>query len=140
MGEYLTFTPIRQQITVASLRGPDAVIGIGGIRLVARNENRPSGEDCLQFLFGDSGDIMLKIIMDYSREVDEIDLGIIAIYSNSFGNLNHVGVGINKQEVISKWGDGGHVFVHHPACVPDVYGPQLQYFRIPDDLDLAKKT
>ena len=94
--------------------GPDEVDGLFGITVVERSENRPRGEDCQRYTFGQVDEQKLyDEIMSTHRELDlwreQRQSGDIVIYSNDGKTILHVGrVAPNGKDVISKWGPGGH--------------------------------
>lgn len=101
------------------------------IRVIALPEDRPVGEICLTYVFGQatSPSDEIQRVIETSEEIQsgEIQEGDIVVYFDGYGDWRHVGRGMQKGSVVSKWGD--QEVVEHPAhLVPSVYG-QPKVFR-----------
>lgn len=102
--------------------GPDAVLRFDGISLAQRVEERPRGEDCYGYVFGDeSFDDAISRLRATGRRTG-IEPGAIAFYFDNKGLLAHVGRVTDSGMVISKWGKDGHVYEHKPELVLSLYG------------------
>ncbi len=117
---------IRKLLTTISQEDMDLLEGFGGIKIVERFSDRPEGEDCFRYYFGDSDvqevtDRMFREMQLAAKPV----FGAFVLYLNQEGHPTHIGkVGPNGK-VISKWGPLGHVVEHPIPLVPTNYGENL---------------
>jgi hypothetical protein len=126
---------VRDEISmiIDTATSADAVIGLGGISLIARVETRPDGEDCKRYLFGMSWTPELEVRLHTTyRFVDitceSLRRGDIAEYWID-GTVKHVGRIAPDGDVISKWGKGGHVYKHPLFMIPNKYGNTVTFLR-----------
>lgn len=124
---------LRYEVSRRILDSADAVIGLGGISLVSRVEDRPKGEECFRYLFGMSftPDVSERLFTTHrSLAIGEFRRGgDLVLYSND-ETITHVGrVAPDGVSVISKWGYDGHVYQHPLFMVPKTYGDKAYFLR-----------
>lgn len=114
--------------------GPDELLGAYGISLIERGDQRPPTEDCHQYTLHNPGTAELYGVLIATHQKLDIfkdprQAGDIVVYSDG-KTILHVGkVAPNGKDVISKWGEGGHVYQHSPLMVPAYYGNCLDIYR-----------
>ncbi len=112
---------------------PDDVDGLYDIRIVERNEQRPAGEACTDYIIGHGVDAQAfhdDMLANFT-ETEKPTPGAYALYTQ-FGLIpKHIGRVTDNGTVISKWGQGGHVYEHKPLMVPLSYGDTITYYSSP---------
>jgi len=113
--------------------GPDVVDGVAGVRTVTPYDERPDGEDCEMYVFGDYQDALVAtqdVILGWKEHSEPIP-GAIALYFSEDHPM-HVGRVVENGNVISKWTtdlfESGHVYEHLPLAVPRDYGNRLVFY------------
>lgn len=97
--------------------GPGFHTQIPGIRVVEYQGERPKGEDCFKYVYGE--DLNRKLTLSKSAKVP----GAVAnYYSPFFKTLAHVGIVAPNGKIISKWGRDFDVYEHPEDFVPPIYG------------------
>lgn len=121
----------RKAIDVLGEINMGALGDVDGIKIVEKVEDRPLDEACSEYVFGEehARGITPKVISTWERTIP-IE-GAIAVYFDKGNRVQHVGRVAEDGDIVSKWGEGGHVFKHKPALVPTSYGVRVEYFRKP---------
>lgn len=121
---------IRNLLAYVSQKNPEDIDVFPDIKLVERNEDRPEGEDCFTYTFGQ---VDVKGTMDavFASHVitQESKQGDLIIYFDRSVQPVHVGRFITDTTVRSKWDINGHVFDHNPYMVPSHYGDMPRVYR-----------
>lgn len=113
------YTAVRILVDTLFEQYPESVTEISGISLVELSSDRPEGEDCFGYVFGQDPSEELDRLISEGVNSSHV-AGAIAFYFHE-GHLAHIGVAESDGMVRSKWGEG-HVYKHRPHLVPSVYG------------------
>lgn len=128
--ENISLTTIRAYIDIVFNDSPDFVIGAFGIELIERAGDRPSDENCFQYVFGKTelGIVIPKLIKIHGLPPPR---SIALYYDDSNNVICHVGLTTADGKIISKWGLGGHVYKHPPHHTLPEYGHIKKYCKYP---------
>lgn len=116
---------------------PDNIEGLFNIKVVEKNSNRPSSEDCFTYLVG--REVNIQEFHDEMFETHQVFKepipGALALYFKEDKEeglkATHIGKVTEDLTVISKWGLTGHVYEHLPQLVPISYGSLIAYYVSP---------
>mgnify|MGYP001557966578 FL=1 len=113
----------------------EAVNEFLGIKLLEKCNQRPEGEDCFGYLFGQDSDskaVLSDLVSNYEISLNPT-VGAFALYVDmEVDHPLHLGKVVEGGRVVSKWGALGHVFEHEPLLVPASYGSNIAYLSKKD--------
>ena len=103
----------------------------GWVKLVKRAEERPAGEDCWRYCFPGQNPVkVVNMVTESFEAVATPKEGDYLLYFREDVPA-HIGLFVDSERVVSKWGKEGSVFEHLPLIVPFQYGNTIVCFRKP---------
>ena len=119
---------IRKALNALPEKIPNLPVGVKGVYLVERAENRPQREDCTMFTFQQhENPFKASGIVERTHPRSGFIANAYAYYLDENDGFMHIGRVTSDGFIISKWGRG-HVYKHLPYLTPYHYGNKIVFY------------